>query len=167
MRNPLFCLLVALALAGGGCRDSHSHAEKPGEHAGHKHAHVPPHGGTAVELGEEAAHIEFVRDATAGKLQAYVLDGELEQFIRVPAESFEVIAKVDGREETLRFQAVASAATGEKVGDTSQFEASAEWLKATAKFEAVLKKLEVRGRVFEGVTFKFPEGNEAHGNTGK
>jgi hypothetical protein len=40
------------------------------------HEHKTPHGGTAIELGEEAFHVELVKE-DPGTLSAYVLDGEL------------------------------------------------------------------------------------------
>lgn len=125
-----------------------------------KHEHHAPHDGTAVVLGDEIYHLELVLDAAAGKLQAYVLDGEMENFIRCPAPSFEVIATVNGEKRPLLFQAVADAATGEKVGDTALYETQADWLKSTPKFDAVLTALTVRGTPFTAVRFNFPLGND-------
>ena len=124
------------------------------------HEHHAPHGGTPVALGDEAYHLELVRDADAGKLIAYVLDGEMEEFIRAKAATFEVIATVAGAKQTLTFHAVANAATGETVGNTSQFEASADWLKTTAAFDATLTSLEIKGTAFAAVAFNFPKGND-------
>lgn len=126
-----------------------------------KHEHHPPHGGTPVVLGDEVYHLELVLDADAGKLQAFVLDGELENFIRSSAPSFEVVATVNGEPRTLLFMPVANPATGETVGDTSLFEAQADWLKTTRDFDAVLKTLDVRGTVFADVKFNYPKGNDA------
>src|SRR5207248_11682915 len=120
-----------LWLAGVSCRRSAA----PPAPAAAKHEHVAPHGGTPVVLGDEAYHLELVRDADAGKLTAYVLDGEMENFIRVKAATFEIVATVGGAKQTLTFHAVASAATGETVGNSSQFEAQADWLKTTATFD--------------------------------
>jgi hypothetical protein len=125
-----------------------------------KHAHQAPHGGTPVVLGNEACHLELVRDAAAGKLTAYVLDGEMENFLRVKAASFEVVASGGVEKRVLLFRAVANAATGEAVGDTSQFEAQADWLKAIATFDATLTSLEIRGTPFTAVAFNFPKGND-------
>jgi len=125
-----------------------------------KHEHKSPHGGTPVVLGDEAYHVELVRDAAAGKLTAYVLDGEMEEFIRVKAATFEVVATVAGAKQTLTFHAVANAATGETVGNSSQFEAQADWLKTTATFDATLTTLEIKGTTFSAVAFNFPKGND-------
>ena len=152
-------LIGGLAVALSGCGDGGS-AHKPVAEAGHKHEHVPPHGGTAVELGREEFHVEFVADVVAGRLTAYVMDGELEQFIRIPATAFQVAAKVNGAEQTLMFNPVTNMATGEKPGDTSQFAATAEWLKTTTTFDATLKELTVRTKTFRDVVFNFPKGNE-------
>src|SRR5471030_2821520 len=110
--------------------------------------HHPPHGGTPVVLGDEAYHLELVRDPAAGKLTAYVLDGEMEEFIRVKTATFEVVATVAGAKQSLVLHAVANAATGEAVGNTSQFEAQADWLKTAATFDATLTSLEIKGTNF-------------------
>ena len=88
--------------------------------------------GTPVVLGNEEYHVEFVLDVPSGKLQAYILDGELENFIRIQQPSFQVAAKLPDRQELLAFAAVANRATGETTGDTSLFEARADWLKSMA-----------------------------------
>lgn len=125
-----------------------------------RHEHHAPHGGTPVVLGNEAYHLELVLDPAAGKLQAFILDGEMENFIRSSAPSFEVLATVAGKSEPLLFVAVADSATGEKIGDTALFEATAPWLKTTHSFDGVLTKLEIRGTAFTGVAFNFPKGND-------
>jgi len=124
------------------------------------HAHLPPHGGTPVVLGAEVYHLELVREADSGKLVAYVLDGEMENFIRSAETAFSVEATVKGKTNTLLFHPVANAATGETVGDTAQFEAQADWLKAATSFDGVIQKFTVRGTTFEKVSFNFPRGND-------
>lgn len=148
--------LLSLTLLAAGCGKGEPAAAPTAAKA---HEHKSPHGGTAVELGEEAFHLELVKEEP-GRLSAYVLDGELENFIRVAAPSFEIVATVGGQRQPLVFRAVASTATGETVGNTSHFLAEAEWLRTTAAFDAVLTELEVRGAKFGGVSFNFPKGND-------
>lgn len=124
-----------------------------------QHEHHPPHGGTSVVLGDESYHVEFVLDASSGRLQAYIFDGELENFIRSSVRSFEVAAQVNGETKSLTLRAVANPATGETVGDTSLFETQADWLKTTTTFDAKLKSLIIRGTTFSDVKFNFPAGN--------
>lgn len=152
--------LLVISLTGAGCARKNSPAAADA-HQGHHH-HTPPHGGTAVMLGNEAYHLEFVLDATTGTLTAYVLDAHMENFIRSAIPSFEVIARVAGESRSLTFLPTANSATGETVGDTSQFTAQAEWLKSTATFDSQLTALTIRGTAFSAVSFKFPEGNSAH-----
>jgi hypothetical protein len=135
-------------------------AEPPRPVAVAKHEHKPPHHGTPVVLGDEEYHVELVLDSPNGKLQAFVMDGELENFVRIASGPFEILARPAGREETLVFSPVANNATGEKVGDTSLFEAQADWLKLTTNFDAVLKELEVRSKKYQNVPFNFPKGND-------
>lgn len=163
MSSALRLLLgLLLAAAAGGCakQDSPVPPDRDSAPAVAKHEHHPPHGGTPVVLGEEIYHLEFVLDAATGRLNAYVLDGEMENFIRVAAPSFEIVATVNGRPQPLTLAAVADAATGETVGDTSLFAASADWLKTTRTFDAVLTRLDIRGTTFAGVAFNFPKGND-------
>ncbi len=122
-------------------------------HSHDKHVHVAPHGGTLVEVGDHAYNVEFLRDAAAGKLTAWVLGGHAEDFVRIPAPSFEVVATVAGAKQTLLFKAVANPTTGETVGATSQFEASADWLKTTAAFDGVIPELTIKGTSFKNIVF--------------
>ena len=157
---PRLTAVAALLLATA-CtqRDPHAgHDHAPATPA--QHAHQAPHGGTPVVLGHEAYHLEFVRDAATGKLSAYLLDGEMENFIRVATPSFEVVATVGGERRPLIFTAVANPATGEKIGDTSLFETQADWLKTTPAFDATLTTLTIRGTPFAAVPFNFPKGND-------
>ncbi len=126
----------------------------------HKHEHHPPHGGTPVVLGDEVYHLELVRDPAAGKLQAFVLDGEMENFIRSAAPSFEIDATVDGAPQVLVLKATANPATGETVGDSALFEAQADWLKTANDFDATMKSIAIRGTTFADVKFNFPKGND-------
>lgn len=153
--------ICVLLMAGYTCGCSKSdEAAAPKTEAVHKHEHHPPHGGTPVVLGEEEYHMELVLDATTGKLQAFVLDGEMENFVRVPAESIEIDAQVSGRDGKLNLHAVPNIATGEKVGDTSLFETQADWLKSTPTFDAALMEIAVHGKKYSNVKFNFPKGND-------
>jgi hypothetical protein len=152
---------IVLGLAVGllaGCERQPSHA--PPQTSAPRHEHKPPHHGTPIVLGNEEYHVELVLDAPSGRLQAYIMDGELENFVRVPTESFAMTAMLSGQEEVLTFKAVGNRATGEKVGDTALFEAQADWLKTNAAFDAVLRQLTVRGTTYQDVRFNFPKGND-------
>jgi len=152
---PLFLLALALALPAGCSRTAPPPSGLP-----HRHEHHPPHGGTPVVLGDEAYHIELVLDAPSGTLQAFILDGEMEGFVRSAAPSIEIVAEAGGAPRTLVLAAVANPATGETVGDTSLFQAQADWLKTTREFDAALGGVTIRGTTFSGVRFNFPRGND-------
>ena len=158
MMNTLFALFAVLSLATfTGCKpsssSSHSHSHGGGHH------HEPPHGGTAIDLGEEEAHLEFVLDAATGKLTCYVLKPHMSGFQRIMQESLELTATGGGKAETLTLKAVANAATGEKAGDTSQFEVQADWLKTAKSFDAILKSVSVKGKDYTALKFNFPKGS--------
>lgn len=161
MRAVRFILtLVVVVMFEVACAKKTAAPDSPLTPAVEKHEHVAPHGGTAVVLGNEACHLEFVLDRTLGKLTAYVMDGEMENYLRISAHSFTIIAKVNGELRELSFTATENTATGEKIGDTACFEAVAEWLKTAAAFDAVLTQLEIRGVAFTDVSFNFPRGND-------
>jgi hypothetical protein len=141
-------LTVVLAAALVGCG---RHEEPPP----HLHVAVPPHGGTPVALGDDY-QMEWVLDAAVGKLQAYIFDGEMENFVRIAPPSFDLTVKLPDRREILHFAAIASQATGEKVGGTSLFEARADWLKTNQTFDATLPEIDVQGSVFTNIDFHFP-----------
>ncbi len=125
-----------------------------------KHEHIPPHGGTPVVLGNEVYHVELVRNADAGILQAYIFDGELENFVRSAVPALEIDATVGGQVRPLKLHPVPNPATGETLGDTSLYETQADWLKTTGDFDGVLKSITVRGTTFTDVKFNFPKGND-------
>ena len=163
MRRPpvssRFALPLALLLgfAAGCARQSPEPAAAP---AARRHEHRPPHGGTPVVLGDESYHVELVRDAATGRLQAYVFDGELENFIRSPLPALTIDARINGADQTLVLAAVANPATGETVGDTALFEGAADWLRTTDRFDATLRTITIRGTTFTDVKFNFPLGND-------
>lgn len=154
MRRLALLAVVSALLAA--CSPQHEPAPTGKPHA--HHVHTAPHGGTLVELGEHQFNLEFVRDAAAGTLTAYVLDAHAENFVRVPLRSFELIAIVGRERWPLALTAVGNPATGETAGDTAEFTAQADWLKITATFDAVLPALEIRGAKFADVKFGFPQG---------
>jgi len=150
----IVALLVSLALAiSVGCAAEKAH-----------HHHVAPHGGTLVELGAHQFALEFVRDAAAGTLTLYVLDAHAENFVRLPAKAIAVVVDVKGRTEKLSLAAVANELSGETVGDTSQFTATADWLKRDGEFAGRIAALEIRGTVFQDVAFTFPVNQDHDGD---
>jgi hypothetical protein len=147
-------VLLGLALLPG-CGNKPSATAKTGPYVDQ-----PPHGGTPVALAGGEYHVELVREAESGTLSAYVLDDEMEDFVRSSSPSFQLIVAGAGTPQTLNLSAVANPATGETVGDTSLFQAQADWLKTTGNFSATLHGLTVRGKTLDDVSFSFPAGND-------
>ncbi|MDP7292859.1 MAG: hypothetical protein QGI37_12310 [Verrucomicrobiota bacterium] len=148
-------LAGVVALGQAGCNGGHDH-DHP--HAG-SHHHDPPHGGAGVTLGDEEAHIEFLADAEAGTVTAWFFTPHMERYLRIKAESFDVLAMLPDGEARLTFKAVANAGTGETVGDTSQFVAGAARLAGVESFDAVLPEVSIQGRIYRNVAFNYPKGN--------
>src|SRR5882762_6275415 len=105
----LFSILGLATVLLAGCHQKPANAS--GTPAPAKHEHKPPHGGTPVVLGNEEYHLELVLNDAERKLQAFVMDGELENFVRVQASTFEINAQVAGKDEPLVFHAIANNAT--------------------------------------------------------
>lgn len=120
------------------------------------HVHVAPHGGVLVEVGEHRYNVEFLFEAERGVMLAWVLDAHAEDFVRVTQPSFEVTARAGGEIHPLTFKAVGNAMTGETAGDSSQFEAPAEWLRTAPSFHGVVKEITVRGVRFADIAFDYP-----------
>ncbi len=153
MRLHRLALALFLAFILGGCAKKSDHA---GHAHGHAHTHVAPHGGTLVELGDHAYNLELLRDRATGKLTAWVLDGHAEHFVRLPIKSFQLVAMPGGTYTPLMLQAVANSATGETVGDSSQFEVQADWLKTAGSFSGIFT-IEIKGTRFHQVEYTLPE----------
>lgn len=143
-------LALGLALVGCGRSD---HAEHAGEGG---HGHQPKNGGHLVEVGRHEFNLEVLRDAGAGRLTVWLLDAHAENYVRVAATNLDLEITAGGTTRNLSLQAVANAATGEKVGDTSQFEGTADWLKGTGNFSVRVPRLSLRGKAFDGLPFDFP-----------
>src|SRR5687767_10165511 len=84
-----------------------------------------PHGGTPVIVGSHAYHLELVRNAGKGQLQAYVLDAHAANVVAVPEPSFELVAKIGGKDE--RITLTRTPAAGKPLAQASPlFEGMAE-----------------------------------------
>ena len=154
---PLF-LYLGFVSCGHDHDHHHGHEHGDKEHGSGGHAHHAPHGGTLVLLGDHGTgfHLELLLDEN-GTLEAYVLDGEAENFVRISQEEFEIETKgEEGAEKTISLEAVADPATEETVGDTSFFRAN-EQVEGITSFEGNLKSLSIKGKKFENVSFRFPE----------
>lgn len=146
--HPLPCLLAALLFAAGCSKSPDS-----GKHAAHgAHVHVAPHGGTLVEIGDHAYNVELLRDPAAGKLTAWILDAHAENFVRLKAPELAFVAMPAGQFTPLKLRAVANPATGETVGNTSQFEVQADWLKTAGTFAGIFT-VEINGTVYKDVAY--------------
>jgi len=152
-------ILVLAAAALCGCGDE---TPKPPAGASPVHEHHAPHGGALQVLGEEAAHVELVLDEKTGKLTAYVLDGEAEKPVRIAQDVLRLkIVGVAGVDAVVELKAVANDLTGEKIGDTSQFEGASESLRGATRFDGVLESITARGVTFKAVPIGWPGGNES------
>lgn len=130
--------------------DDHDH-EKEG-HEGHHHDPLHKAEGAGMKaIGDHFAHIEMVLKED-GKLILWITDGGAENAIRIKQK--EIKLKLNGKDYSL--SAVANSLTGEKVGDTSQFEAQIDDLKGKKEFEGEVIELHVKGKEFKNIQFHYP-----------
>lgn len=158
--NRLIALLSVACLLTACSKHDHDHAAG---HDHHGHAHTAPHGGTLVEIGEHQFNVELLLDASTGKLTVWLLDAHAEHFVRSAAPGLDAVVQVAGETRPLTLLPVANSATGETVGDTSQFEATADWLRGAGPLAGEFPRLDFRGAVFSGVKFTVSPG-AAHGD---
>ena len=148
------CLSAFLALALGAC--SAKHDDRHRDDGAHAHTHDAKHGGIAVELGNEEFHVEFTYGDKSGVLQAYILDAHMENYVRIETHSFPASAVIDGNPHALIFTATSSAATGEKPGDSSLFEAPLPPVTGQPALQLSVPTLMVKGRTYTNVSATLP-----------
>src|SRR5215207_7348381 len=117
-----------------------------------------PHGGTPVIVGSHGYHLELVRDAEKGRLQAYVLDGHAEKYVDVQESSFDLVATIGAKEERVTLQRTPAA--GKPLSQSSSlFEGTADWVKTATNFNAVIPTITLKGKTFKDVKVSFPKGS--------
>jgi hypothetical protein len=122
-----------------------------------------PHGGTPVVVGSHGYHLELVRDAEKGRLQAYVLDGHAEKYVDVTESSFEMVATIGAKQERVTLQR--TPAPGKPASQASSvFEGTAEWVKTATNFNAVIPTITLMGKTFKDVKVSFPKGSIHRGH---
>lgn len=144
----LVCILASSLWLG--CSGDHGHSEG----SGHGHYHAAPHGGSLAMLGNHFAQLELVAGQNPGEWSIYVLDGGAERFVRI--EQSQISVTMDGQDVV--FQAVANAATGESIGDTSQFSAFVAGLGKDDHFSVSIDEIVVKRQPFQKFEFEYPEG---------
>jgi hypothetical protein len=151
---------------GGGCGHDHDHphgAEAGHTHDGddghthdHPHGHEPQHGGFLVALEEEFANVELLHDTVAGTLDLWALDAHAEGHERLKQPT--VVISIDAASGAfdVTLAAVASALTGETVGDTSRFQGQDERLVGLTTLAGRIGPIESRGKQFPSTPFSAP-----------
>ena len=168
-----FALTLLPACGGNDQKDHKDHSHKDHDHKDHgdhkdhahdddAHVHEAPRGGTLVELGDHAANVELLIDAEQKVFALYALDAHAENAAKIAQADVEitVLASKQGTKEkpaedfTIKLAAVANENTGEKIGDTSQFQVGLEALKGLTEFEGVIKTITIKGATYNDVKFK-------------
>ena len=126
--------------------------------------HLAPPGTTGVAVGEHVAHLAVALDAASGTLTIRVYDGHFEHPVRLAQAAIEVAVTPAGGAAAIEVAcpAVADRLSGETVGDTASFRGQADALKGLAAFDAVVRRLEIRGQVVTDLAFPYPAGTKLH-----
>ena len=95
-----------------------------GTHVAAEEEHKAPHGGLLLETGDEAAHLELVHDAAAGKVTVYILDDKATGALAI-ADAPKLNLKTEKGNA-----AVALTAVDAKDGKASKYEATDDALKS-------------------------------------
>jgi hypothetical protein len=147
----------------------HGHDHAAGDmHEGHDHGHHThgqegPHKGAIVVVAGHKLHLEFVLDAEAGKLTAYVLNDELKEGTTLKQDELVVgfLAKAaEGATELKEPEEVKLAAVNAKDGAAGEFAGQSDKLKGLKEFDGQLMSVTFNDKKYEGVKFEYPKGNE-------
>jgi len=137
-------------------------AEEAHDHD-HDHDHDAPHGGALVVVGDEEAHVEFVLDPETGKLTAYVLDAHAEDPVPVAHPELKLAVTLEKEGVDLpEAKEVVLLAVNPADGKAAEFAAVIEELKNAKEFDVALEVIQVGDKSHKGITFRFPEGKDAH-----
>ena len=178
-----FAVIAALSLALSGCgKGDHDHKDHDYKDHGHKdddaHSHPPPRGGIMIELGDHEYQVEFKIQKDLDVFTMWIMDGHAEDPVRIAAPKVEmVVSQPDAVSRkfsaesafggppgsdpiieepfTITFSPIANENTGEKVGDTSQFDAPLAELKDLTKFNGTIATLTIRGKTFKDVKLAY------------
>lgn len=152
MRGPSILAILLCVCACGSEHEEHgAHGAHASSAAGGGHSHAARHGGVLVALGDEAAHVELTCDPATGAVRVWLYDHEVRP-ARSSAPSLTLTLE-DGR--AIELAAVASALTGESVGDTSFFEGAAPELVGAGELAGELSPVVVAGRELGAVSVQW------------
>lgn len=130
----------------------------------HGHHHHAPHHGSLTMLGEHVAQIELVVDAEAGKVEAYILDGEAEKPLTVDQTDLELVVTLPEATEPITLKLTPADAAKQEDG----FVAQDDKLKGAKAFKATITSLKIKDQAHEKVAVEFDakkaeeEAHEAH-----
>ncbi len=146
-------ILLSCTLLLGSCGHDH---DGHGHSGSDVHYHAPPHGGVLVELGEHGSgyNLELYLE-DQGYLQIFVWDAHVDNLVRIVQQKIDLLVPDgNGTQKTIVCTAVADAATGETVGDTSLF-ASSDLMADQLPLKGVIPSIKVIGKTYENVPFEF------------
>lgn len=156
MKIRAFVATILLCMAVIGCNKSDQH---PGDVAsprtGHHH-HSAPHGGSLVELGQHAAHLEVVFQPSTGQMDIYVWDAHVENPIRLQTGKALALELSDPSELKVSLEPVADPLSGETRENTSHFSVTVQELEGVASFRGRVPEISVQGTTYQDVLIEYP-----------
>lgn len=172
---PICCVSMCYALVGcGGADNTYKTAEdlkkerpavvKEEHDHEHEHHHHAPHHGSLTMLGDHVAQIELVVDAEAGKLEAYILDGEAEKALAVDQPDLELSVTLPEGKEPLALKLAPVDAAKPDEG----FAVQNDQLKGVKALKGTLASLKLGEKTHDKIAVEFDakkaaeEAEEAH-----
>ncbi|MEZ6015405.1 MAG: hypothetical protein R3F49_09850 [Planctomycetota bacterium] len=157
-----FALLAAAALVACDGKQELATAEH-GQAEEHAHVHEPMFGGALVELGDHVANLEVLLAPETGELTIYLLDGHASNTVRAAQETLALTVEPEGGEPfALTLKQVASALSGEKVGDSSTYKVQDDRLKGLDHLHGDVASVEMLGTTFKDIEVSWPAGEHDH-----
>ncbi len=149
MKLGLFILALAIILHFG-CSD---HAQEHGA----LHIHKPLRGGILYELGKHGSghNLELVTNEN-GQLELFILDAHAENYLRISQKQIDLqILETNDTSNIIPLHAIADAATGETIGNTSLFRSDSS-LADLLPLNGSLKLLTIGSISYENTPIQFP-----------
>lgn len=128
----------------------HEHGHEHG-HDEHDHHHHAPHHGSLTMIGDHVAQVELLVDPEAGRLEAYILDGEAEAPLAADQTALDVEVTISGETEPLPLKLVAV----EEGKPESGYAVQHDKLKGVTALKATLASLKLSDKTHEKVAVEF------------
>lgn len=148
-----FLTISVLSVGFFACSE-HQHDESCKSHGGH-HVHQPLLGGELIPLGEhgEGYNLEILTTSDQ-HLSVYILDAHAENFVRLKQPKIELLITEQNVSQSIFLDAIADAATGETIGNTSHFRSSTP-INPNRSTDGILQSIKIGAKEYNQTKISF------------